>query len=114
MSGSSLASLCPSGGAWRQERAMRTQGLHLKHHEVGEALGTLGRTTRALGAMRRLFAAHAVGGQRALAVVLVLQLVASAVLVVLMAGRSPVHAPPPAGRVLHARRCLLWPLPASP
>jgi len=39
---------------------MRTQGLNLKHHEVGEALGTLGRTTRALGAMTRLFAAHAV------------------------------------------------------
>src|SRR2546425_12627808 len=102
MSGSSLASLCPSGGAWRQERAMRTQGLNLKHHEVGEALGTLGRTTRALGAMRRLFAAHAVGGQRALAVVLVLQLVASAVLVVRMAVRSPVNAHPGGGRQLHA------------
>src|SRR3989442_14050971 len=109
MSGSSLASLCPSGGAWRQERAMRTQGLNLKHHEVGEALGTLGRTTRALGAMRRLFAAHAVGGQRALAVVLVLQLVASAVLVVLMAGKSPSNTPPAEGLAFHARRYFFEP-----
>jgi len=86
---------------------MRTQGLNLKHHEVGEALGTLGRTTRALGAMRRLFGAHAVGGQRALAVVLVLQLVASAVLVVLMAVRSPINAHPDEGLHLDAGRYFL-------
>jgi hypothetical protein len=44
--------------------------------------------------MRRWFGAHTVEVQRALAVVLVLQLLVSAVLVVLMAMRSPINAHP--------------------
>lgn len=70
---------------------MRTQDLSL---EVGEAPGALAGTTRSLGAPAPSLALRAAGAQRSLAVVLLLQLALSAVVVVLMAVRSPINAHP--------------------
>ncbi len=70
---------------------MRTQDLSL---EVGEAPGALAETTRSLGAPAPSLALRAAGAQRSLAVVLLLQLALSAVVVVLMAVRSPINAHP--------------------
>ena len=79
--------------------AMGTRGLSLKNHEVGEQRRALGRAARPLGSLARSLTACAAGAQRPLTVVLLLQLVASAVLVGVMAVRSPINAHP--DEVLH-------------
>jgi len=76
---------------------MRAQDLNVEQPEIGERLGAPGR--RALRATSRSSVAHTVDWERALTAVLLLQLVASAVLVGVMAVRSPINAHP--DEVLH-------------
>jgi hypothetical protein len=71
---------------------MRTQGLSLEKDGLVEARGGARRTI--WGARWRSLAARAAGAERPLAVVLLLQLVLSAVLVAFMAARSPINAHP--------------------
>jgi len=76
---------------------MRAQDLNVEQPEIGERLRAPGR--RAIRAMSRSSVARTVDWERPLTVVLLLQLVASAVLVGVMAVRSPINAHP--DEVLH-------------
>jgi hypothetical protein len=78
---------------------MRAQGLNVERPEIGERLGAPGR--RALGATSRTSVAFTVDCERVLTVVLLLQLVASAVMVGVMGLRSPGNAHP--DELLHFR-----------
>jgi hypothetical protein len=75
---------------------MRAQDLNVEQPEIGR-LGAPGR--RARRATSRSSSAHTVDWERALTAVLLLQLVGSAVLVGVMAVRSPINAHP--DKVLH-------------
>ena len=76
---------------------MRAPGLNVELPEIGERPRTLGRPARRATSCSSI--AHTVGWERALAVVLLLQLVASAVLVGVMGLRSPGNAHP--DEILH-------------